>query len=63
MRVTLVGGVFLLFLALKLLGVIAWSWWWITAPIWIPVALLVILLITILASYFGSRMNFDKRMK
>ena len=25
---------FLIFLTLKLTGVIAWSWWWITAPLW-----------------------------
>lgn len=25
---------FLLFLGLKLTGVIAWSWWWVTAPLW-----------------------------
>jgi len=25
---------FLLFLALKLTHQIAWSWWWVTAPLW-----------------------------
>ncbi len=25
---------FLIFLTLKLCGVIAWSWWWVTAPLW-----------------------------
>lgn len=30
----LAGAVFLVFLVLKLCGVIAWSWWWVTAPIW-----------------------------
>ena len=30
---------FLLFLGLKLGHVINWSWWWVTAPLWIPVAL------------------------
>lgn len=32
------GLLFLLFLTLKLLGVTAvaeWSWWWVTAPLWI----------------------------
>ena len=29
---------FLIFLVLKLCGVIAWSWWWVTAPLWIPFA-------------------------
>lgn len=28
----------LLFIALKLCGVIAWSWLWVLAPIWIPIA-------------------------
>ena len=27
---------FFIFLVLKLCGVITWSWWWITAPLWIP---------------------------
>jgi hypothetical protein len=26
--------VFLVFLVLKLTGHIAWSWWWVTAPLW-----------------------------
>lgn len=29
------GLLFLVFLVLKLTGVIAWSWWWVTAPLWI----------------------------
>ena len=37
---------FLIFLVLKLCHVIDWSWWWITAPLWmIPVILLSIFLI------------------
>ena len=28
--------VFTVFLVLKLAHVIDWSWWWITAPLWIP---------------------------
>lgn len=30
----------LLFLGLKLGNVITWSWWWVFAPLWGPVALL-----------------------
>lgn len=26
----------LLFITLKLCKVIAWSWWWVLAPLWIP---------------------------
>ena len=29
------GLLFLIFLVLKLTGVIDWSWWWVTAPLWI----------------------------
>ncbi len=31
------GALFLLFVYLKLTGEIAWSWWWVTAPLWGPV--------------------------
>ena len=27
---------FLIFLVLKLTNFIDWSWWWVTAPLWIP---------------------------
>ena len=35
------------FIVLKLLGVITWSWWWVTLPLWGPaiVALVVLLLV------------------
>lgn len=36
---------FVIFTVLKLTGVIAWSWWWITAPIWIPFLIAVVLVI------------------
>lgn len=29
---------FIVFLVLKLTGNIDWSWWWVTAPLWLPVA-------------------------
>ena len=28
-----------LFVGLKLTGHIDWSWWWVTAPTWIPLAI------------------------
>jgi hypothetical protein len=30
------GAVFVVFLVLKLLGHIDWSWWWVTSPLWLP---------------------------
>ncbi len=40
--------VFLVFLVLKLGGwgvVATWSWWWVTAPLWGPVAFVLVLLL------------------
>lgn len=36
---------FLVFLVLKLTKVIDWSWWWITAPLWGPIGVCVVLII------------------
>lgn len=33
------GLLTILFIALKLIGVITWSWIWVIAPIWIPCCL------------------------
>lgn len=46
----ILGILFLIFLVLKLTGVGAianWSWWWVTAPLWIPA----IFLLAALAAY------------
>ena len=34
------NALFLVFLVLKLTHVIEWSWWWVTAPLWGPLALI-----------------------
>ena len=39
--ISLTTVLFVVFLVLKLTHVIDWSWWWVTAPLWIPVALVV----------------------
>ena len=36
---------FLVFLVLKLTKVIDWSWWWVTAPLWIPFSIILLLFI------------------
>lgn len=32
----------IVFIVLKLIYVIDWSWWWVLAPTWIPLAILLI---------------------
>jgi hypothetical protein len=43
--------IFVVFLTLKLSGVINWSWWWITSPLWLPfvVVLAIIFIISVFA--------------
>lgn len=36
---------FIVFLILRLCKVIAWSWWWVTSPLWIGFVLVIILFV------------------
>lgn len=46
---------FLIFLVLKLIGTISWSWWWVFAPLWIPFALIFgFLILTIVIAAFDK---------
>lgn len=48
MNVGFVGLLTIVFIVLKLTGVIAWSWGWVLAPIWISVIIHAVILIIIL---------------
>lgn len=37
MKVSSMFLLFLVFLVLKLCGLISWSWLWVTAPLWVPI--------------------------
>ena len=41
------GLLTVLFVALKLMDVIDWSWWWVLSPLWIGLALGIFVLIII----------------
>ncbi|MCP4644526.1 MAG: hypothetical protein GY851_29045 [bacterium] len=47
--VGLCGLLFVAFMVLKLCGVIGWSWWWVAAPLWIPAAIALMVLLVIAA--------------
>jgi len=36
---------FAVLLTLKLANIVNWSWWWITSPLWIPIALAVLVML------------------
>jgi hypothetical protein len=38
--------IFIVFLVLKLTGVVSWSWWWITCPLWIPLGIFIVGLVS-----------------
>ena len=45
-----------LFIGLKLTGYIDWSWWWVLAPVWIPLVLaLVVISIVVLFGFIVTR--------
>lgn len=37
----------LIFITLKLTGYIAWSWWWVLAPIWIPISTILVVFVIV----------------
>ena len=39
------GLLTLVFIVLKLCGVVTWSWWWVLSPIWISIGVCAMLLI------------------
>ena len=41
----LTGVLLVVFVVLKLTGLIAWSWWWVLSPIWISLAVTVVVLL------------------
>lgn len=52
--ITFGGLLTVVFIALKLTDVIYWSWWWVISPIWLPLALalvvaFIIFIITLLS--------------
>lgn len=49
------GALTIAFIVLKLIGKITWSWVWVLAPMWVPTALW--LLVIIIAFVIGCIMN------
>ena len=41
----------LVFIVLKLTGVISWSWWWVLSPIWIGFGLAAVICLIVLILY------------
>ncbi|WP_291448849.1 hypothetical protein [Desulfovibrio sp.] len=44
-KISFLGLLGIIFIVLKLTGHIAWSWWWVTAPLWGGFVLLIVVVI------------------
>lgn len=56
-----IGGInlpwvlFIVFLVLKLTNFIDWSWWWITAPLWMTIGVCILILVIAYFILGGNR--------
>lgn len=62
------GLLTILFIALKLIGIVNWSWLWVLAPLWIPIAIVlafgvVFLLIAALIGLASSGSSSKRKKK
>jgi hypothetical protein len=48
------GLLTVLFIGLKLTGYISWPWLWVLAPVWIPLIIVVLILVTALIGAFSK---------
>ena len=53
------GLLAIVFITLKLLGYITWSWWWVLAPIWIPFLIVILAFLGIL--FYVASVNKSKK--
>lgn len=52
----------IVFITLKLLGKITWSWWWVLAPLWLPVLVIIgILIIVLIIIVIADAVDSNKR--
>lgn len=51
------GILTLVFITLKLLGKIDWSWWWVLSPVLIPTVLVALFLAFVLLMVVGERIK------
>lgn len=56
---SLLGVLGVIFIVLKLVGVITWSWLWVLSPFWIPIAIYIIFVIIVniivLLDHWGNK--------
>jgi hypothetical protein len=61
--VSFAGLLCIAFIVLKLCKVIDWSWWLVTSPIWIPLALVIGIGLIILPFYIYGKLKKRRKIK
>ncbi|PCJ52999.1 MAG: hypothetical protein COA79_23095 [Planctomycetota bacterium] len=56
-----IGLLTIVFITLKLCGVIAWSWWWVWSPVWITALVIIFIIGVALMSAGIYSMHKKKR--
>lgn len=59
--VSVLGLLGVAFVVLKLTGYIEWSWWWVTAPFWAPLAVLAIFMAFVGIGWLIAHLLSSKR--
>ncbi|MCT4238516.1 hypothetical protein HZP42_19225 [Elizabethkingia anophelis] len=54
---------FVVFLILKLCKVIDWSWWWVTAPLWISIIIQISTLICVGIAFLFIKKKVERKNK
>lgn len=52
----------LIFITLKLMGYVTWSWWWVTAPLWGPITVIAVAA-AIMFMFVGAVVCWEKRRR
>lgn len=53
----------LVFVTLKLTGVIDWSWWWVLSPLWIQIVFMAALFVAALAFVFTKEVRYERKRR
>lgn len=62
--ITFSGLLQITFIVLKLCKVISWSWWWVMAPTWIGISIMLLIIgVIFLIAYSADRWKYKVRMK
>lgn len=56
-----VGLLTIVFITLKLIGKITWSWWWVLSPVWITASASLLLIVAIIVGAFISVALDDRK--